>query len=59
VAAFTDSDAFGALNFTVHRRCQETGETPTQVLNSVSVDDLAFAPAADDPAAFLASRIES
>jgi hypothetical protein len=59
VAAFTDSDAFGALNFKVHRRCQQTSETPLQVLSSIDPNDRTFALTADDPAAFLASRIES
>ena len=58
-AAILASDAFGALAYKVNRRCQETSETPEQVLNSVSDNDVAFLASADDPAAFLASRIES
>jgi hypothetical protein len=57
--AIMDSDAFGALSHKVNRRCQDTGETPTQVLSSIDPDDRAFAPNAADPAAFLASRIDS
>lgn len=56
-ATIIASGAFGALAYKVSRCCQE--ETPAQVLNSVSADDRAFALHADDPAAFLASRIES
>ena len=54
-----DSDAFGALSFKVDRRCQETGETPRQVFESLDADTRAFVPRANDPAAFLASRIDS
>ncbi|MEW2499702.1 MULTISPECIES: hypothetical protein [unclassified Amycolatopsis] len=38
-------------------RCQATGETQTRVLASVSSDDRAFVGRADNPAAFLTSRI--
>jgi hypothetical protein len=58
-ATIIASGAFGALAYKVSRCCQEAGETPAQVLNSVSADERAFALHADDPAAFLASRIES
>jgi hypothetical protein len=57
-AAVLASDAFGALAYKIRRRCQQTGETPTQVLNSISADDRAFAQHADDLAAFLVSRID-
>lgn len=52
------SDAYGALKHKVISRCQATGETPTQVLGTVSTSDREFVPNANDPAAFLASRIE-
>jgi hypothetical protein len=52
------SDAYGALKYKVIQRCQDTGETPRQVLNSISPRDRAFAPNANNPAAFLASRID-
>jgi hypothetical protein len=56
----TSSEAFGALRYKVISRCQETGETPKQVLTTISVDDRMFAISrANDPAAFLASRINS
>jgi hypothetical protein len=57
--AINDSGAFGALSFKVNRRCQETGETPLQVLSSIDELARAFALTAADPAAFLASRIDS
>lgn len=57
--AITNSDAFGALSYKVSRRCRETGHTARQVLESLDADTRAFAPHADDPAAFLASRIDS
>ncbi|MFF4598129.1 hypothetical protein [Amycolatopsis sp. NPDC001319] len=53
------SDAYGALKHKVLRRCGETGETPADVLAEISEDDRAFAPRANDPAAFLASRVDS
>ncbi|NKQ54993.1 hypothetical protein HFP15_19095 [Amycolatopsis sp. K13G38] len=59
VVAFTGADAFGALAYKVNRRCRETGETPLQVLTSLDPEDRVFAPGALDPAAFLASRIDS
>ncbi|MEV0066120.1 hypothetical protein [Amycolatopsis sp. NPDC050768] len=52
------SDAYGALKYKVLDRCQATGETPTQVLASVSSNDRAFVRRADNPAAFLASRVD-
>jgi hypothetical protein len=52
------SDAYGALKFKVLHRCQRTGETPRQVLDTISTSDRAFVARANDPAAFLASRIE-
>ncbi|MFI5606869.1 hypothetical protein [Amycolatopsis sp. NPDC051903] len=57
VHAIAGSGAFGALEYKVLERCHETGETPTQVLASVSSRDRAFVRRANDPAAFLASRI--
>ncbi|MEU4674474.1 hypothetical protein AB0F91_42585 [Amycolatopsis sp. NPDC023774] len=57
VHVITSADAYGALEYKVLDRCQETGETPTQVLASVSAGDRAFVSRANDPAAFLASRI--
>ncbi|MEV0066660.1 hypothetical protein [Amycolatopsis sp. NPDC050768] len=53
------SDAYGALKYKVCQRCQETGETPAQVLAAVSPSDRVFVARANDPAAFLASRIDS
>jgi hypothetical protein len=58
-AVIHDSDALGALAYKVNRRCQEIGETPLRVLSSTDPDDGAFAPNAADPAAFLASRVDS
>ena len=52
------SEAYGAVKYKVIQRCQATGETPRQVLATVSARDRAFVPNANDPAAFLASRIE-
>jgi hypothetical protein len=55
-----DSDAYGALSYKVSRRCQEIGETPREVLDALDREDRVFAATrADDPAAFLASRIDS
>lgn len=51
------SDAYGALKYKVLHRCQRTGESPRQVLDTISASDRAFAGRANDPAAFLASRI--
>ncbi|WP_344858050.1 hypothetical protein [Amycolatopsis ultiminotia] len=53
------SEAYGALKYKTLQRCQDTGETPRQVLDSISARDRAFVPDANDPAAFLASRIDS
>jgi hypothetical protein len=52
------SDAYSALKYKVLHRCQASGETPTQVLTTVSSSDRAFVARANDPAAFLASRIQ-
>ena len=51
------SDAYGALKYKVLHRCQRTGETPRQVLDTVGAGDRGFVGRANDPAAFLASRI--
>ncbi|QFU90944.1 hypothetical protein [Amycolatopsis sp. YIM 10] len=53
----SSSDAYGALKYKVLQRCQATGETPEQVLDSISYADRTFAAEANDPAAFLASRV--
>jgi hypothetical protein len=53
------SDAYGALKYKVLHRCQDTGETPAEVLATVSATDRAFVANANNPSAFLASRIES
>ncbi|TNC20900.1 hypothetical protein [Amycolatopsis alkalitolerans] len=59
VSVFAKAAALGALAYKVNRRCQETGETPLHVLTSLDPGDRAFALNANDPAAFLASRIEN
>ncbi|RJQ92389.1 hypothetical protein [Amycolatopsis panacis] len=51
------SDAYGALKYKTLQRCQDTGETPRQILAGLSPSDRAFVARANDPAAFLASRV--
>ncbi|WP_103348699.1 hypothetical protein [Amycolatopsis sp. CA-128772] len=58
VRAIARSDAYGALKYKVLARCEDTGETPRQVLDTISADDRAFISRANDPAALLASRVD-
>jgi hypothetical protein len=53
-----DSNAFGALVHWIRESCSARGIQPAQVLALLTDDDLWFAAdRAEDPAAFLASRV--
>jgi hypothetical protein len=51
------AEAFGALVFRVREHAQATGLPPAAVLARLDVDTRLFAAQADEPAAFLASRV--
>ncbi len=53
----TTSDAFGALAYRLREHHDSTGAGPRAVLAGLDPDVLDFAARADDPAAFLASRV--
>ncbi|RSN28781.1 hypothetical protein DMC61_19790 [Amycolatopsis sp. WAC 04169] len=57
--AIAEADAYGALKHKVLTNCEINNTTPREVLEAIDPEDRAFAAKADDPAAFLASRIES
>jgi hypothetical protein len=56
-ADVTQSDAFGALAHHMSLYCGAHGVTPYAVLQLLNPSDLAYAPNADNPAAFLAAKV--
>ncbi|GGM84742.1 hypothetical protein GCM10012275_64340 [Longimycelium tulufanense] len=55
--AVLDDEAFGALAWHLSRAAA-TGAEPAALLADLDPDDLAWAPHAEHPAAFLASRLD-